>query len=211
MERSKFAAVTGFRGSTRILIMGFRARPWRALAHFSARADGVLTLTANGKSVCVVPSNLKFERSVELTPAAAAEQAMIRGTPVSSSPRDAMIPAFKPGVQLVFIAAPDVELADFLRAQRANTVKRLGGFLNALSVFRTPSIRSKCHRGISSAGSRSCFCAVSKFERSQNTRPRHAAASELGGTNRQPVVSRLQTRCAVNGRHRARIGQPGAT
>jgi predicted Holliday junction resolvase-like endonuclease len=88
-------------------------------------ADGVLTLTVNGKSVCVVPSNLKFERSVELTPAAAAEQAMIRGTPVSSSPRDAMttIPAFKPGVQLVFIAAPDVELADFLRAQRANTVR----------------------------------------------------------------------------------------
>lgn len=86
-------------------------------------ADGVLTLTANGKSVCVVPSNLKFERSVELTPAEAAEQAVIRGIPVASSPRDAIIPAFKPGVQLVFIAAPDVELADFLRAQRANTVK----------------------------------------------------------------------------------------
>jgi len=85
--------------------------------------DGVLTLTANGKSVCVVPSNLKFERSVDLTPAAAAEQAMIRGTPVSSSPRDAMIPAFKPGVKLVFIAAPDAELADFLQAQRANTVR----------------------------------------------------------------------------------------
>jgi hypothetical protein len=93
------------------------------------RADGVLTLTANGKSVCVVPGNLKFERSVELTPAEAAEQAMIRGTPVSSSPRDAAIPAFKPGVQLVFIAAPDVELADFLRAQRANTVRDWEDFL----------------------------------------------------------------------------------
>jgi hypothetical protein len=92
-------------------------------------ADGVLMLTANGKSVCVVPSNLKFERSAELTPAAAAEQAMIRGTPVSSSPRDAMIPDFKPGVQLVFIAAPDVELADFLRAQRANTVRDWEDFL----------------------------------------------------------------------------------
>ena len=87
------------------------------------RADGVLTLTANGKSVCVLPSNLKFERSVELTPAVAAEQAVIHGMPVSSSPRDAIIPEFKPGVRLVFIAAPDVELADFLRAQRANTLK----------------------------------------------------------------------------------------
>ncbi|HSZ62011.1 MAG TPA: hypothetical protein VK828_09440 [Terriglobales bacterium] len=86
-------------------------------------ADGVLTLTVNGKSVCVVPTNLKFERNVELTPAAAAEQAMIHGTPVSSSPRDAIIPGFKPGVQLVFVAAPDVELADFLRAQRANRLR----------------------------------------------------------------------------------------
>lgn len=86
-------------------------------------ADGVLKLTANGKSVCVVPDNLKFERGVELTPAAAAEQAMIRGTLVSSSRRDATIPEFKPGVQVVFIAAPDVEVADFLRAQRANTLR----------------------------------------------------------------------------------------
>ncbi len=92
-------------------------------------ANGVLTLTANGKSVCVVPSNLRFDRSAELTPAAAAEQAMIRGTPVSSSPRDAIIPEFKPGVKLVFIAAPDAELADFLRAQRANTVRDWDDFL----------------------------------------------------------------------------------
>jgi hypothetical protein len=91
--------------------------------------NGILTLTANGKSVCVVPSNLKFDRSAELTPAAAAEQAIIRGTPVSSSPRDAIIPEFKPGVKLVFIAAPDAELADFLRAQRANTVKDWQDFL----------------------------------------------------------------------------------
>jgi tetratricopeptide (TPR) repeat protein len=94
-------------------------------------ADGILTLTANGKSICVVPNNLKFERNVELTPAEAAEQATIRGTPVSSSPRDATttIPVFKPGVQLVFIAAPEVELADFLRAQRANTVRDWEDFL----------------------------------------------------------------------------------
>ena len=91
--------------------------------------NGMLTLTANGKSVCVVPSNLKFDRSAELTPAAAAEQALIRGTPVSSSPRDAVIPEFKPGVKLVFIAAPDAELADFLRAQRANTVRDWDDFL----------------------------------------------------------------------------------
>jgi hypothetical protein len=92
-------------------------------------ADGVLTLKANGKSVCIVPSNLRLERGVELTPAQAAEQAVIRGTPVATSPRDAMIPPFKPGVQLVFVAAPDVELSDFLRTQRANTIKDWQDFL----------------------------------------------------------------------------------
>jgi hypothetical protein len=92
-------------------------------------ADGVLTLKANGKSVCIVPSNLKLERGVDLTPAEVAEQAVIHGTPVATSPRDAMIPSFKPGVQMVFVAAPDVELADFLRTQRANTIKDWQDFL----------------------------------------------------------------------------------
>jgi hypothetical protein len=91
--------------------------------------DGVLRLTANGKSVCVVPSNLKFEHNVEFTAAEAAEQAVIRGALVSASPRDAVIPAFKRGVQVVFIAAPDGELADFLRAQRANTLRDWQDFL----------------------------------------------------------------------------------
>jgi hypothetical protein len=92
-------------------------------------ADGVLRLTANGKSVCVVPSNLKFEHNVELTLAEADEQAVIRGATVSASPHDAVIPAFKPGVKLVFVAAPDNELADFLRAQRANTIRDWQDFL----------------------------------------------------------------------------------
>jgi hypothetical protein len=92
-------------------------------------ANGVLRLKANGKSLCVVPGNLKFEHNVELTTAEAAEQAVIQGTPVSASPKDAIIPAFKPGVQLVFITDPDSELADFLRAQRANTLRDWQDFL----------------------------------------------------------------------------------
>jgi hypothetical protein len=124
--------VRGCDGVSRLDKNTYNALPRASLAGANSLqrgADGVLRLTANGKSVCVVPSNLKFERSVELTPAEAAEQAVIRGTPVSASPRDAMLPAFKPGVQLVFVAAPDVELADFLRAQRANTVRDWEDFL----------------------------------------------------------------------------------
>ena len=50
-------------------------------------ADGVLLLTANGKSTCVVPGNLKFERTVEFTAAEAAEQAVIdrKSTRLNSS------------------------------------------------------------------------------------------------------------------------------
>jgi hypothetical protein len=120
-------------GVSRLDKNAYNGLPRASLAGASSlqrRADGVLTLTENGKSVCVLPSNLKFERSTELTPAAAAEQAVIRGTPVSSSSRDAVIPEFKPGVRLVFIAAPDVELADFLRAQRANTLRDWEDFSN---------------------------------------------------------------------------------
>ena len=93
------------------------------------RSDGVLTLSTNDKPVCIVPSNLKFERNMDLTPAEAAEQAVIQGTPIPSPGGSSNIPAFKPGVQLVFIAAPDVEFAEFLRAQRANTLKDWQDFL----------------------------------------------------------------------------------
>jgi hypothetical protein len=92
-------------------------------------ADGVLTLTLTDRPVCVVPSNLKFEKGIELTPAEAAEQAVIQGTPVASPGGDSAIPALKAGVQLIFIAGPDLELAEFLRARRASTVNDWQDFL----------------------------------------------------------------------------------
>ena len=106
---------SGYNGLPRATLVGAKS--------LQRGADGVLTLTVNDKPLCVVPSNLKFDRGVEITPAEAAEQGVIQGTPIAASPRDSLIPALKPGVQLVFIAAPDLELADFLRAKRANTVK----------------------------------------------------------------------------------------
>jgi len=92
-------------------------------------ADGALTLTLKDKPLCVVPSNLKFDKKPELTPAEAAEQAVIQGALVSSTALDPGIPALKPKVQLVFVSAPDFELAHFLRAKRADTVKDWQDFL----------------------------------------------------------------------------------
>jgi hypothetical protein len=135
-------------------------------------ADGVLTLTAKGKSVCVLPSNLKFERSAELTPAAAAEQAMIRGTPVSSSPRDAMIPEFKPGVQLVFIAAPDVELSDFLRAQRANTVRDWEDFLTR---YPSSARRASAQNAVAGFHQQAAEAAFAQYQRSSGAKAQDLA------------------------------------
>ncbi|HLJ30779.1 MAG TPA: hypothetical protein VKY85_29010 [Candidatus Angelobacter sp.] len=97
-------------------------------------ADGTLLLTTNSKPVCVVPSNLKFDRNAEFTPAEAADQATLQGTAVSASGPGAStqgsdLPPFKRGVRLVFVAAPDEELAQYLLAQRTNSIAAWQDFL----------------------------------------------------------------------------------
>jgi hypothetical protein len=91
-------------------------------------ADGALTMTVAGKQVCVVPANLRFEKNAELTPRQAADQAVIQGTSVSTD--QVVLPEFKPGVRLVFVPAPDADLAEFLRTQRANSISEWQEFLH---------------------------------------------------------------------------------
>ncbi|MGZ4858509.1 MAG: hypothetical protein ACXV8M_03050 [Candidatus Angelobacter sp.] len=86
-------------------------------------ADGTLMLRMDGvKPICVLPNGVKFDKTPELTPAQAAEQAVIFGMMAQSSAQVADIPPLKAGIQIVFVAAPDTELAEFLRAQRAQSV-----------------------------------------------------------------------------------------
>lgn len=91
--------------------------------------DGILTLTTGAKSVCVVPGNLKFERNAEFTPAEAADQATIQGNVISSSLPGNELPVFKRGVRLIFVAAADDDFAQYLLAQRANSVAAWQDFL----------------------------------------------------------------------------------
>jgi len=93
-------------------------------------ADGVLKLTVNSKAMCVVPSNLKFDKNGELTAAEAADQAVFQGLVAASSIDGGGVPAVKPGTQVVFAPAPDTELGDYLLAQRAHTVDGWQGFLS---------------------------------------------------------------------------------
>lgn len=85
-------------------------------------ADGTLMLTMDGiKPICVLPNGIKFDKTPELTPAQAADQTVLFGIIAQSSAQAADIPALKPGIQINFVAAPDTELAEYLRAQRAQS------------------------------------------------------------------------------------------
>jgi hypothetical protein len=84
--------------------------------------DGTLMLTMDGiKPICVLPNGIKFDKTPELTPAQAAEQTVLFGIVAQSSAQSADIPALKPGIQINFVAAPDTELAEYLRAQLAQS------------------------------------------------------------------------------------------
>ena len=129
-------------------------------------SDGVLLLTTNSKSSCVVPNGVRFERNVELTPAEAADQAVIRGTPVSASPSDAIIPALKPGVQIVFVAAPDLEFAEYLRAQRANSIRDWEAFL---ARYPSSAHRPSAQEAIAGLHQRAAEAAFAQYQSSSKT------------------------------------------
>jgi hypothetical protein len=93
-------------------------------------AQGVMSLTRGSAAECVVPSNLKFEKDESLSPAQLADRAVLTGQIASSSPAGiTTVPPFKPTVKIVFVSAPDAELAEFLRANRAHSVTQWQDYL----------------------------------------------------------------------------------
>jgi hypothetical protein len=86
--------------------------------------DGVLMLTqGTAAPVCVVPGEIKFEKGGSFTASELADKAEVQGRVVSGSdPSAAQIAPIKPGVKIVFVAAPDKELAEYLRADRAGNI-----------------------------------------------------------------------------------------
>jgi hypothetical protein len=93
--------------------------------------DGILRYSTTGRTaICVVPANFKFEHSANYSLSDLVEQSALRGTPIApSSAAGAEIPPLKKGVKLVFVAAPNVELAEFLRGQRATEIESWRTFL----------------------------------------------------------------------------------
>lgn len=144
-------------------IQKFNKSTYNTLRHVSIKqanslqrdAGGVLTLTVSEKPVCVIPANLNFENKAELTPAEAADQATVQGTPVSGSSPGTL--GLKPGVQVIFISAPDDERASFLRAQRANTDRDWRDFIAHFPSSKYASDAHNALAGLHEAAAESAF------------------------------------------------------
>ena len=103
--------------------------------------DDVLTLAKDGAATCVVPGNLKFIKNGPVTAAQLASQAVLQAKILSTgADANQPAPALKPGVKLVFVVSADVELAEFLRTERASTIPQwqdyLGKFPTAVHAPR---------------------------------------------------------------------------
>jgi len=97
-------------------------------------AAGTMTLTRGSAAECVVPSNLKFDKDETLAPAQLADRAVLQGQVLSSSPAGITeVAPFKATVKIVFVPAPDTELAEYLRANRANSVAQWQDYLGRYS------------------------------------------------------------------------------
>ena len=86
--------------------------------------DG-LVLTKPSGSTCVVPTSLKLEKDAPSSPSELADKTVLQGTTAAGGE----LPAFKTGVKVVFVPAPDTELAEYLLAQRASTILRWQDYL----------------------------------------------------------------------------------
>ena len=101
-----------------------------SVASLERDAQGTMTLTRGTDSECVVPANLKFEKDESLTPAQLADRATLSGQVLTSSVQGVTsLPPLKPTVKLVFVQAPDAELAEYLRADRAHSVEQWQDYL----------------------------------------------------------------------------------
>ncbi len=90
-------------------------------------AQGSLAITTNaaGSSpTCVVPANLKLDKKRSYALVELADLGMIGGTPVSKSSNAGEAPPtnLRIGMQIHLVEAPDTELAEYLRAARAQSI-----------------------------------------------------------------------------------------
>ncbi len=140
----------------------------KGAASLERNVDGVLILTGEDQQqVCVVPSNLHLDRDNAFSPSELAEQAALGGIVVAASengPKE--IPPVKRGIRLVFVAAADTELAEFLLCQRANSIPVWQKFL---SRFATSSHASDARTSLAALFEKSAETAFAQYQKSTGT------------------------------------------
>ena len=94
-------------------------------------AKGFLMLSLGEEPpACVVPGNIKFEGSGAYDPAELADKAATEGKVLSSSDASELqVHPIKQGVKIVLVASPDLEFAEYLRAERAGDIESWKRFL----------------------------------------------------------------------------------
>jgi hypothetical protein len=105
----------------------YKKLPKASLAQATAldrEASGVMTMTTSSGSSCALPVNLKLEKNKSYTLSELAEMAVVQSRLLSKSSNAPEVPPqqIKQGTRIQFVDAPDVELAEFLRARRAQTI-----------------------------------------------------------------------------------------
>jgi hypothetical protein len=112
-------------------------------------ADGVLRYSVGqGQAQCVAPDNVKFDHNATYSLSELADRAALTGTPITPSVLGAGgLPPLKKGVKLVFLAAPDLDLAEFMRAQRAGDI---AGWLGYLAKYPASSHNSDAKLALAS-------------------------------------------------------------
>jgi len=92
-------------------------------------SDGVLRLETEKESSCVVPGNVKFEKSGPMSPAELAAHSSFVAQVIGGSVKAPSLPAWGPGVKIVLVAEPTAELGEFLLADREATIPLWQGFI----------------------------------------------------------------------------------
>jgi len=98
-------------------------------------ADGVLRYSVSGaQAICVLPDNVKFEHNASFSAASIAEESQLKGSPIAPGTDGATgAQPLKRGVKLIFVSAPNVELAEFLLAQRTSSIAKWRSYLDKYS------------------------------------------------------------------------------
>ena len=108
-------------------------------------AKGVLMLTSGTDApVCVVPSNLKLDKNGPFTASELADKAEVESRVISgAAAAPGQVTTLKPRVKLVFVAAPDQEFAEYLRADRAADIPGWKDYLQKYPSGKHAGIGSK--------------------------------------------------------------------